>query len=168
MAWTPKINVIDARKLDANILAFIEANQVEAMIWANGGIVLKVFQQLSNSIANRSKPIYPSLAIFSESTATQFDGDILRCVYQLRIESVIYSNVAAEAAGLSKIYGHALESMLGNVTGAVLTGGAASMTASLERLDTNYTDLKWTKGTSNFYREIETRATYSIQGQAQN
>src|SRR4051812_40772376 len=90
MPWTPTYNVINARSITDNLLAYFAANQVDALNWANGGSGLKSFQKFSDSVANRNTPVYPAIAYSDDNDALNFgDGGIDSGIYVVSYEVMV-------------------------------------------------------------------------------
>jgi hypothetical protein len=168
MSWNPKIQIIDTRFIGRNILAFVETNDEEALLWANDNTPLKEFQQLTESVANRIKPIYPSLAIEREGNATDYRGDILPGGYEITLEALIYGTDASALPPMAKKYAYALESMLANVTGAeMFEGTSQQIVVKLVEIETQYDEIgAANKMKTAFIQEFRTKAVFSLHATA--
>jgi hypothetical protein len=49
MAYSPQINVVDATQFKDNLIAHFQANQADALIWANGGRILQEIRNFYKS-----------------------------------------------------------------------------------------------------------------------
>lgn len=174
MAYTPTINFGNARQIDANILAYIAANQTDALSWAKATAddTLIDFKEISDSIGNRNAPIYPALRIVRSTGATDFpDGDMLTSKYSLILEGIIWAN----AADLSKIvtnaknYLIALLSMLINIpkTSLLATADGAPPQASnysVDSLEWDFEELKTNdpQNPTAFIQVFQVRVVYIL------
>lgn len=163
MAWTPTIKVIDTSVIVPNLITYIKANQTEALSWVNDGAGLRDFKTISDSIADRSKPIFPRLSVQSSGGKTT-GNDLLITGYAISFEAVLNSDNDATIADTARKYDVALSSMISNIPATTLTSGADntlnatlfSYESQLEEL--GHTDLKiW-------YQEWKAEAIYQISG----
>ena len=161
MSWTPRNKIIDTRFIGRNILQFVKDNDEDALNWANGGTNLKEFQQFSESIANRSKPIFPSVAIVADSNATNFDSDLLASGYEITLEVMVHGAVAADVPLLARRYKHALESLLRNIpSGTLLTGTSTVLDSRVSSIETQFDELKTNDMQNSFLQMFQTKVVY--------
>ncbi len=124
--WEPQFAVMDKRFLASNLLTFIKANQGAALKFFNDNQALAGFVQFSDSVANRAKPKYPSLAVTAESFTDRSTGDLLEIDYLVRLEGAFLGNLQTveSLAQTARIYGCAVESMMVNIPKNSLVAGA--------------------------------------------
>lgn len=167
MAYAPTQKVIDTRFIGRNILAYVEATQEEALPWANDGEDLKTFQQFADSLANRLKPVMPSIAIADDSQATIFDGDVLQPVYRIVFEVMIGG---ANPNGLftqAKRYAYALESLLLNIPSATVTADSENLiSVKPSTFETDFDAIGVNDSKNYFMQMFQTKATYLLTASA--
>lgn len=162
MAFVQTKKVVDTRFIGANILQFIRDNQAEVLTIANGGTALKSFQQIVDSIANRANPMFPSLAIESEGSATEFDSDVLGSAYRVTFEAMIYGTNASALPSLAKKYAYALELMLINIPRATLLANSGLTDLAVRSIETDHDPLKTNDNHTEFFQVFQTRIIYNI------
>lgn len=133
MAWTPKINVVDLTPVIDNLLAYIEANQTDALAWAHGGPGLDDFAAIYPNASGWLRSLYPYLMVLThadrgeEGTDEATADEMAVSVLSIRFEVVI-TGTADELPEQSKEYDQALRSMLMNIPAATLTNGCMTLT----------------------------------------
>lgn len=163
MAYAPKQNVIDARALSSNLLAFITTTQADALTWANKGTPLKVFQQITVSVANRNQPVFPSLAVADQSVAVDFEADVLQGGYRVRYEVMISSPSSEILPELAKKYAYALESMIANINTSVFLGSQTTISNSrLSSIETKYSELQTNEQHNAYLQVFQTQADFIL------
>lgn len=164
MAWTPTNKVINARVIAANILAFIAANQTEALTWANGSTGLLDFQEIEDSVANRDSPLFPSLALQDDNDAADYTGDMIDAVYSATFEIMIENSSPAAAVTQARVYATALSSLLANMDNNDLTSGMTGITAVLQTIETGFEEIKANDMQNSFLQVFQIRPTFSVVG----
>lgn len=167
MAWTPVNKVINTRALASNILTFIAANQTEALAWANGASGLIGFQDINASVANRSNPVFPAIALRDDDDAADYTGDILEPAYSATFEVMIENPLPAVAVTKARVYSLALSSMLRNMTNAQLISGTTAQAAVLISIETGFEQIQANEQQNSFLQVFQIRATYRLTGAAQ-
>lgn len=169
MVWNPTLNVIDTSVIDANLITFIKANQVDALTWANGGTALKSFKTISDSVADRTKPIFPRLSIVDSTEGTTSSGDLNDTAYQVTFECVFESLTVATVTSTAKKYDTALKSMLANISASAITSGMLGVTsARFISIESGFEELASNKQQNDFFSEWQVRVTYALAGSAYN
>lgn len=114
MAWTPQINVFDETPVKDNLNAFIQANQTEALKWANGGTSLPPITVFNRSV--RLTTQFPALTWLQTSHDANYgDGGLLLIEFEALIEvAIIHGNMDTAADRIVR-YAMALESMVVNL-----------------------------------------------------
>lgn len=114
MAWQPTIQVFDETQIKRNLIDYLDANQVNALVWANGGSALPSIKKFHKS--PRLVTVFPALTFLqSEHRANDAEGDVLIVDYALLLELAIVHGNQDELASRSNAYSMALESMLANI-----------------------------------------------------
>lgn len=112
MAWTPHINVFDERSIKYNLIGYFEANQSDALIWANDGTALPVIQKFHKS--PQLVTVFPALTFLQSENQVDFE-DILTVDFAMLIEFAHIGGKQDEVADRSPKYAMALNSLLTNV-----------------------------------------------------
>lgn len=114
MAWAPNINVFDERPIKNNLIGYFDAQQADALVWANEGTALPVIKKFHRS--PRLVTVFPALTFLqSEHRANDSEGDTLDVNFALLLELAIVHGDQDELAHRSNVYSMALESMLANI-----------------------------------------------------
>lgn len=113
-AWTPQIQVFDESHIRDLLTAYVQANQTEALIWANNqrGQGLPGFTNFFRSPRLVTK--FPSWTFISSDHTAKWN-EILTVDYSLLIECALIHGDRDEAARQAVVYAAAVESMLVNV-----------------------------------------------------
>jgi len=165
MSWTPTGKVINTRLIAANILTFIAANQVEALAWTNATLI--PFQDIKDSVANRTNPVYPSIALRDDNDEGSYDGDFLQIAYRATFEAVIENPNPSIAVQNARLYNLALCSMLKNMTLTDLKTGINNVSSiDLKTMETGFDEIKANPQQNSFAQFFEVRVTYQIIGAA--
>lgn len=164
MVWQPQRKIVDTRFIARNILAYIAANQTDALFWANDNAAgLKNFKQFSESAANRAAPVFPSLAVVSDSNATTFDSDLLASRYAITFEAMIGSDSPILSPLIARKMKTALESLLLNIPTANLLDDVAVTTRfKVVSIETNILPIKANDMQNFFVQEFETKVIYEF------
>lgn len=164
MAWIPKTNVIDTTRIDANILAFIAANQAEALFWANNGAALKIFNFLADNVENLDLPNLPTLTVTGSEEAFNYDADILQTNYRIDFESIVFDKDGGLLPALTKKYATALKSMLANISPVQLLGGAGGEQATRSRsISANYREIAVSSRVTGFIQVFQIKAVFELE-----
>jgi hypothetical protein len=166
MAWTPTNKVINTRIVASNILSFIAANQTEALTWANGATGLIAFQDINDSVANRSNPIFPAIALEDDDDETDYTGDILQPLYRVKFEIMVQSADPSAAVTKARIYDLAVKSMIRNMTAAELTDGLTDINAVLLAVESGFEPMQANEQQNSFLQVFQIRATFRLTGAA--
>lgn len=126
MAWLPSLYSVSGPIIERNVLAYIAANQTQALAWAKAqlGFVGTVadFQNIYNSSEGRIHLLFPDLMLIRRSTSFRDAGDDISVLVQhtLGFEMEIAHADADTLTNLVNVYGVALMSMLWNIPRASL------------------------------------------------
>mgnify|MGYP003390278047 CR=1 FL=1 len=113
MPWTPEISVFDERSVKDNLIDYFEANQADALLWANGGVTpLQSIRDFHKS--PRLTSIFPALTFLQTEHKAIFN-DILIVTFSLVLEVALIHGNQDTLTDMGPIYAMALESMLTNV-----------------------------------------------------
>lgn len=162
MAWTPTYKVLDTRRIADNLLAYIDASQAEAFPWANGGQPLRLIQEFSDSVANRTSPVYPSIAFVSDDDAEDHTEDHLPAAYRCTFEVMVQSSTPTTAVSEAKKYAVALKSIIRNIPDATLTASTGVTVAVLEQLETGFEEIKTNEMQNDFLQVFQIRPSYTL------
>jgi len=168
MAWNPSTNIIDVTKITDNLFDYLEANQVDALEWANPDSSLKPIQKFYRSAVGRIMTIFPCLMLLDKANATDNSQDVLEGRFRLQFEGVIKGGDTEELVKNATFYAAALESMLAEVPSEVLTVGAKQITfARNDSLETEYDVISRNPGKANIYFQVfRTEVTYALRTSA--
>lgn len=162
MTWAPAKQVIDTSPLIDNWLAYVDAQDADALAWANGGQGMLEFQGLYSNATGRLQTVYPQHMVIRQAIETDLTGDILIAGWQLVLETALSGPDADELATDTKKYGKAVESMLSNIPSATLTNNAdPELNATLFELETRYDETR-NLPTPGFIQIFQTRCVFRL------
>lgn len=160
MAYSPTIQVVDVRAFKDNIIAHIQANQVEALAWANGGRVLpeiKKFYKAPTKIT-----IFPSLTFLQIDHKAKLPNDLLEIEVSYMVEVAIVHGNQETLADLATKYSMAVESMLLNVPETTLNQDSIiDITSTSVDIQTVF-NIQGKTG-NKFIEIFQTRVTWEIE-----
>lgn len=160
--WNPQINVLDFRAFGENILDYIEANQTDAIQWANEGALLPGFNSFFNS--PRLVKVYPSLTLL-QNEHSEAHSDVIEGGYAIVLEAAIQHGDQDYLTRVSQKYDLALRSMLSNVPETTLSQNSIiEISARISRIQTSFDVLG--KQTNQFLQVFQIRAEWQIEGSA--
>lgn len=159
--WTPTQNTINARAIPDNLFAFFAANQADAFTWAGDGS-LKPVKKFSDSVANRSAPVFPAMAFSDDADAVDYTGDVLDGAYQLTLEFMITNSDPDEAVRQSRIYAKAFVSMLVNCPDATLIANTGANTTVIEDVTVGFDPIRSDEEQIDFMQLFQIRATIRL------
>jgi len=166
--WTPKTKTVDAGKLEANIIAFIRANQADALLWANGGTsAVKPFNFLVDNLANQGLPGLPVLMITGKEKQTNRASDLDVSGFSIQFEGIVLGKNADALVVLTEKYAAALESMLINIPDTTLLAGTTEQIIENEP-DTSisYGEIGMNEQESALLQVFTLRVTYTLYASA--
>lgn len=167
MAWTPAAKIIDLVPVADNLLAYIQANQTDALEWANGGPGLNDFAKLYTNASGRLQTMFPSLMILAQAEEPDIAGEVLLSGLQLTLEGTISGGDADQLVLDTKKYAKAVASMLMNIPSASLMAGTDDVTHSqIHELETKYDILRGQQGSTAFLQIFQIRCLYALVGRA--
>jgi hypothetical protein len=162
MAWEPKQNTADFRYVVTNLLAYIEANQADALAWASD-TPLEPFVALYPNAAGRLGSLYPNLMVVRQDQAMDFSGDVLIAGIELLLEGVVTGPDADQLVIDAKAYAMAVESMLLNIPHRTLTAsGKQSGLEVIMEMETQFDVLRGQKTATSFLQLWQTRVVFRI------
>jgi hypothetical protein len=132
MVWSPTLKSTARHFIAKNILAFIEANQTEALAWAKAQLLyagdVPNFVTVFNSSAGRVVAIWPNLMLIRAGTATAEAPDDYSVaeVHDFAFELAIAHGDPDTLTALCEVYIVAVDSMLRNIPRASLITGMIS------------------------------------------
>jgi hypothetical protein len=161
MPWTPTLAVINSRAIAENLLTFFEANQVDAILWANGS-ALKPFQRFENSRANLDLPAYPAILFSDDNDQTSHGDDLLTAGYSALFLVMVQNPVPATAVLQARMYAKAIMSMIANCTGSSLEANTGCVNAVLQDTQVGFDQIKVNEAGNDWMQQFEVRATYTL------
>lgn len=164
MAWNPEINTLDESPVIDNLLAFILANQTEALAWANGGAGLEDFKELYSSANGRLGSRFPHLMIVNAASAEN-NQETTANVFQILIEGALTGPNADAVTTKEYLYAKAVKSMLANVPVATLFATAEIVpTGFFSGIEVSYDTIGSAAGGGRqaFLQVFQIRATYTL------
>ena len=169
MAWTPTYTTLKPRAIASNVLTYItnSTRQTEAYTWA-GDAALKVIKTVSNSVASRTTPFYPSIA-FSDDNETQvFDDDVVLADYSFVFEVSIQHGTPDTAVSQARTYAAAIVSMIRNcpLTTFADSTGADTAATIIEGIEVGFEPIKTNEQQNDFLQQFQVRTTCRIQKSA--
>lgn len=169
MVWAPANKTIYSRAVASNLLAYFAdaTRQADAIAWAHGS-ALRPFQNISNSIANRAVPVYPSIAFADDDEAQDPTGDILLSAYSVTFELLIQNSDPGIAVTEARSYAKAVVSMILNCplsTLAASTGANVNAT-SQEGFETAFEEIKTNDIQNDFLQTVKIKAAFVLRASA--
>lgn len=164
MTWTPAFNTIKTRAVADNLLAFIAANQADAILWATSGSALKPIKQFSNSVMSRTVPVFPSIAFASDQDAQDYTEDVIESAYSVVFEIVIENANPDTAVTQARSYAAAIVSMIRNCPPATLAEntGAVVNAAHIQTVEVQFDEIKTNDTQTDFFQTFQIRAVCSL------
>lgn len=168
MAWTPAHAIINARAIASNLLTYFEANQVEALTWANGGTALKSFQRIENSIGNMNEPLYPAIMFSQDNDAADYTEELVAGGYTVTFELMVTNSDPNTAVSQARVYEAAVKSMIRNCPQATYTAntGALASGAVLRSIEAGFDPIKSNDQRNDFLQQFQIRTTYTLTASA--
>lgn len=166
--WTAKTKTVNASKLEANIIAFIRANQADALLWANGGTgTIKPFNFLVDNLANQGLPGLPVLMVTGKEKSTDRASDLDQSKFGIQFEGIVLGKNAESLAALTEKYAAALESMLINIPDLTLLSGTTGQMIENEPNTTiSYGEIGMNEQESALLQVFTLRVTYTLYASA--
>lgn len=162
MVWTPQFSIIKARAVVPNLLTYFQAHQADALLWAYGS-ALKPFQQFSDTVANRSAPVFPSIAFKRDSSRTTYGNDTQLTEYSVVFEMVIENQAPNLATSQARAYRDAVISMITNCPDATLGANTGCLKPMITEVADNFDEIQANAPKNDFFQEIEIGTTISLQ-----
>lgn len=162
-AWDPQVQVLDETQIKDNLTAYIEANQVEALKWANGGASgLPAIRDFHKS--PRLVTVFPALTWLQTSHKSKWE-DVLEIDFSIVLEvAIVHGNKDTLAARAPK-YSMAIESMLVNVPETTFNQDSIiDITSTGMAVETTF-DVQG-KYKNQFIEVFQTRANWHIEASA--
>lgn len=146
---------LTARAIPLNILAFIQSDQES---YLESG--LKLIKNVSQTVANRSVPYYPSIAFLDDNDAKDYSGDVIQAVYSATFEISVTSDDPDDAVTQARKYEAAVESMILNCP--TLTTDTGAIAASINTLESGFDPIKTNDQQNEFLQVFQIRATWLL------
>lgn len=166
MAWTPANSVINARAIAENLLTYFEANQVDALSWANGGTGLLPFQRFENSVGNRNSPLFPAILFSDDNDAVDYAQTAPIGAYSVLFLVLIENQDANTAVTQARKYAVAIASMIRNCPPSTYAAGtgANANSSTIQSMEIGFDDIKANDEQNDFLQQFEIRITYQLHG----
>lgn len=168
MVWMPAFTIITARAIAENLLTYFEANQADALAWANGGTALRPFQRIENSVGNRNSPVFPAIMFADDNTETDYAGSYPIGGYAVTFEVMIQNADPNNAVIEARKYEKALLSMVRNCPQATFTAntGALASASTLRTVETGFDEVRANDRQNDFMQMFSMRITYELHAAA--
>jgi hypothetical protein len=171
MAWTPTLNILTARAIPVNLLTYVTdaSRQADALSWALGGGSIsgyRLIKTFSNSVANRTVPVYPSIAFSDDEDLQDFTGDTIEGAYSCIFEVSIQHANPDTAVTQARTHAKALCSMMVNCPEATLganTGGTVAAT-KIQSIEVGFEQMKTNEMQNDFLQVFQIRTVISLTG----
>jgi len=161
--WQPNINVLDATQIRDNLLNFIDANQVEALKWSNGGASgLPAIADFHKS--PRLVTVFPATTVLQIDHKSKYES-ILEIDFSIVFETAIIHGNKDTLADRGPKYSMAFESMLSNVPETTFNQDSIiEITSTGMGLETTFAVQG--KYKNQFIEVFQTRASWHIEASA--
>lgn len=166
MAWQPREKVTDFSRVIDNLVAYLEANQTDALAWAAGSVdVLEDYQKIYPNASGRLATLFPLLMVVRQEQANDLSGDVLISAVELLLEGHIVGSDTDALTLKAKQYALATESMLANIPPDTLTDDSLSGGyATLLELETAFDVLRGNneRAATSFLQIFQIRCVYRL------
>lgn len=167
MTWTPTLAILTPRAIPVNLLTYVTdaTRQADALTWAGDGS-LKLIKKFSNSVANRTVPVFPSIAFSDDNDAQQLSEDVINAAYSFTFEVSIQNADPDTAVTNARVYDKALRSMIVNCPAATMaasTGGTVAA-ATILTIETGFEPIKTNEKQNDFLQQFQIRVTVLLSG----
>lgn len=113
-------------------------------------------------MANRTIPIFPSIAFSDDNDEQAFNGDIIEGLYSCTLEVSIQNASADTASTNARIYQKAICSMIANCPTSTLITNTGATNAVLLGLECGFEPIKTNDMQNDFLQVFQIRASYSL------
>ena len=173
MVYTPTRNLLTPRVIPDNLLTYCldGTRQRDALDWALGSssaATYKLIKKFSASVANRTTPVFPSIAFAEDSDAQDVSGDVIPGAYSVTFEISIQNANPDTAVTQSRVYQKAFASMMLNCPAATIgenTGGTVGAT-TVQLIEIGFDQIKTNEKQNDFLQQFQIRLTISLTGSA--
>jgi hypothetical protein len=162
-AWDPQVQVLDETQIKDNLTAYLQANQAEALKWANGGASgLPAIRDFHKS--PRLVTVFPGLTWLQTSHKSKWE-DVLEIDFAIVLEVAIVHGNKDTLASRAPKYSMAIESMLVNVPETTFNQDSIiDITSTGMAVETTF-DVQG-KYKNQFIEVFQTRANWHIEASA--
>jgi hypothetical protein len=167
MPWTPTEPILSSRAIAESLATYFAANQVDAILWAHGS-ALKPVSKFSNSVANRTIPVFPAMAFSDDNDVVEYGNDLLDAAYSVTFEFMVQNADADTAVTQARSYLKAFISMMVNCPQATLATntGAIAGTIVIQTVESGFDPIKTNEQQNDFLQMFQIRAVYTISASA--
>lgn len=143
MAWTPQEQVWDPRHLAANLFAWFELRQAEALAWANDGGTPSLPPVADFFLNERVPTRFPSVMLRRAAYRTKTREDVAEVETVIQFEALLVHGDQQWLAANAPKYAMALESMVKNIPKTSLDENSKiEFTGSLLEIGTTFDFLR--------------------------
>lgn len=167
MVWSPTYKTVRCRAIADNLLAYIAANQADAILWANGS-TLRELQDFITTVTDREKPIYPFISFLTDEDDQDFAGDMTDVGYEVTFQMLVQGSSPVTAKDEAEMYAAAVKSMIRNCpspTVTVNTGADLNGTVLL-KIRSKYDETGGNELQNDFGQTVLIVATYTLKASA--
>lgn len=164
MPWIPTYSVINSRAIAENLLTYFEANQVDALNWANSGTDLKAFQRIEDSVDNLDEPFFPAIMFSQDNDAAIYTETLPAGTYAVMFELMVTDPDPNDVITKARKYEKAVKSMVRNCPQATYAANTAIDTDSavLVGIEAGFDPVLKHLTQQYFLQRFQVRATYQF------
>lgn len=162
MAWTPTKAIVKPRALAQNVISYIQTNQADAILWANSNTALRPIKKFGDTVANRLLPVYPSMYMTDDNSASDYTNDVLISAYSVQFEVNVQSTTPDEAKRQADVYAAAIESMILNQPNSSRVNNTGAISAQVQLVEIGFLEIRANETQNDFLQTFQIRATYSL------
>lgn len=149
------------------MLGYFNDNQGGAIQWAGNGSLTPI-QEFAESVGNRTEPVFPYIAVFTDDDAVIYGNDILEGSYQVQFELVIENPDPNTVTENAKIYAKAICSMILNCPADTLATDTGAVEGSIvcQQIETSFEPVGTNDAQNDFFQEVKIRAAFTLHSQS--
>jgi hypothetical protein len=159
MVYSPELHNIYSRAVVDNLFGYWATTQADALTWAGDGS-LKAIKKFSDSVANRSVPVFPAASFSDDSEAVDYAGDVITALYQPAFEFMVTNSDPDEAVRQSRIYAKAFTSMILNCPKTTLLASTGATVSILEDMTVAFDPIRADEEQVDFMQLFQIRPTF--------
>lgn len=163
MVYAPQINVIDATQFKDNLIAHFQANQADALAWANRGTALPSIRDFHTS--PRLVTVFPAMTFLQIDHKSHYNENILESELSITLEVAIIHGNKDIVANRGTRYSMAVESMLTNIPETTFNQNSI-ITVTSTGMNVETVFAVQGKYKTQFIEVFQTRASWQIEASA--